>query len=68
MESPITYESALAELEQIVSAVERGDLPINQLTSRIKRAQDLLSLCKAQLTQVENDVNSLLNDQEQNIK
>lgn len=68
MESPITYESALAELEQIVSAVERGDLPINQLTSRIKRAQELLSLCKAQLTQVENDVNSLLNDQEQNIK
>lgn len=68
MESPITYESALAELEQIVSAVERGDLPINQLTSRIKRAQELLSLCKAQLTQVENDVNSLLNAQEQNIK
>lgn len=64
MPQTITYESALAELEQIVAAVERGEMPIDQLTTKIKRAQELLALCKNQLAQVENDVNSLLNGNE----
>lgn len=59
MKQKLTYESALAELESIVSSVERGDLPIDQLTAHLKRAQELLAFCKAQLTQVETDVNAL---------
>lgn len=62
MKEKITYEAALAEIEQIVASMERGDLPISQLTSNIKRAQQLLAFCKAQLIQVETDVNTLLND------
>lgn len=62
MNQKITYEEALKEIERIVASVERGDLPINQLSANIKRAQQLLSSCKAQLLQVENEVNSLLND------
>lgn len=62
MKEKLTYEAALAEIEQIVAAMERGDLPISQLTTNIKRAQELLAFCKAQLTQVETDVNTLLND------
>lgn len=64
MPQALSYESALAELEQIVTAVERGDMPIEQLTTKIKRAQQLLALCKHQLTQVETDVNALLNGNE----
>lgn len=64
MPQALSYESALAELEQIVTAVERGDMPIEQLTTKIKRAQQLLALCKHQLTQVETDVNTLLNGNE----
>lgn len=66
MPQTITYESALAELEQIVAAVERGEMPIDQLTTNIKRAQELLALCKNQLTQVETDVNTLLNGNQGN--
>lgn len=62
MKEKLTYEAALAEIEQIVTAMERGDLPISQLTTNIKRAQELLAFCKAQLIQVETDVNTLLND------
>lgn len=64
MPQALSYESALAELEQIVTAVERGDMPIEQFTTKIKRAQQLLALCKHQLTQVETDVNTLLNGNE----
>lgn len=62
MNEELTYEHALQEVEQIVAAVERGDLPISQLSSSIKRAQQYLAFCKEQLTQVENEVNTLLND------
>lgn len=66
MKEKITYEKALAELETIVASVERGDLAIDQLTTQLKRAQELLTFCKAQLTQVETDVNQLLNDSDTN--
>lgn len=62
MKENITYEAALCELEKIVASVERGELPIDQLTTQLKHAQELLAYCKMQLAQVENDVNSLLND------
>lgn len=61
MQETLTYELALNELEQIVTAVERGELPISELTTRLKRAQELLAFCQGQLTQVETDINNLLN-------
>lgn len=61
MKENITYEAALAELERIVASVESGELPIDKLTAQLKRAQELLAFCKTQLTQVETDVNALLN-------
>ncbi|MDO4210092.1 MAG: exodeoxyribonuclease VII small subunit [Bacteroidales bacterium] len=60
MQDNLTYENALSELEQIVSAVERGELPISELTVKLKRAQELLAFCQTQLTQVETDINALL--------
>lgn len=65
MKKELTYEAALAELEEIVSKVERGELAIDQLTTQLKRAQQLLAFCKTQLTQVETDVNTLLNPNEE---
>lgn len=62
MKQKLTYESALAKLESIVSSIERGDQPIDQLTVHIKRAQELLAFCKSQLLQVETDINTLLSD------
>lgn len=64
MNETLTYEAALAELEQTVAAVERGDLPIAQLTTRLKRAQELLAFCQTQLTQVETDIHTLLTPNE----
>lgn len=60
MQDNLTYENALSELEQIVAAVERGELPISELTVKLKRAQELLAFCQTQLTQVETDINALL--------
>lgn len=58
--SAISYEEALSELEAIVTAIESGDLPIDQLTPRLARAQDLLTSCKQQLEKVNTDVKKIL--------
>lgn len=55
----ISYEDILNELESIVSAVERGDLEIAQLTRQLKRAQTLLAQGKEQLQKVKNDVQNI---------
>lgn len=60
MKKEMTYEAALTELEQIVTTIERGEIPIDQLTKQLKRGQELLAFCKEQLTQVEEDVTKLL--------
>ena len=55
-----SYEEAVREVEQIVTELERGEMDIDQLTPKIKRAQELLALCQSQLKKVTDDVKKLL--------
>ena len=57
-----TYETALAELETIVSNLEKGDLELGKMTSQLRRAKELLAFCNENLAQVEHDVHDILND------
>jgi exodeoxyribonuclease VII small subunit len=54
-----TYEQALAELEQIVQAMETGQMPLDQLLERYRRACELLALCRERLQAVEDQVRLL---------
>lgn len=58
----ITYESALAELEQILATIENGGVAIDNIAKMLKHAQELLTFCKKQLAQVEEEVNGLLEE------
>ena len=60
----LSYEAALAELDSIVNAVERGELEIDQLTTQLTRAQILRAQCKTHLPKVQTDVQKIL-DHEQ---
>lgn len=60
MESPIKYETAVAELEQIVAQMESGKLDLDTLTTKLKRAQELIKLCKDRLTKTDEDIQKIL--------
>lgn len=45
----LTYEKAIAELEELVSRVEEKDAPLDRIEKDIKRAMQLLAFCKTQL-------------------
>jgi len=55
-----TYTQAFEELQQIVREIERGEILIDELSERVKRAKDLIEICKTKLSGTEADVNRLL--------
>lgn len=56
----IKYEDAVREIEQIARDMDNGNLDIDQLGEKLKRAQVLIDYCKAKLTKAEEDINKLI--------
>ncbi|HMM85225.1 MAG: exodeoxyribonuclease VII small subunit [Gammaproteobacteria bacterium] len=54
-----TYEQALAELEQLVQAMEAGQMPLDRLLDSYRRGAELLTLCRERLQAVEEQVKVL---------
>lgn len=54
-----SYEAALQELEQLVSRLESGDMPLEQLLGGYQRGAELLQYCRDKLKAVENQINVL---------
>jgi len=54
------YEAALAELQGIVHKMESNELDIDQLTEQLKRAQQLITLCKDKLTKTDEEIKKIL--------
>lgn len=56
---PATYEAALHELEQLVSQLESGQLPLEQLLTGYQRGAALLAFCRDRLQAVEEQIKVL---------
>ncbi len=50
------YEEALAELEEIVRKMESGEMSIDALTANIKKAKELVKLCRDKLMKTEGEL------------
>jgi exodeoxyribonuclease VII small subunit len=57
--TPPDYESALAELEQLIARIETGQLPLEQLLAGYERGAELLNFCRGKLQAVENQIKVL---------
>lgn len=60
----ITYTEALAELQQIVSEMENADIPVDELSDKIKRCTVLIRICKDKLTKTEAEIAKIMNAEE----
>ncbi|ERJ75818.1 exodeoxyribonuclease VII small subunit [Prevotella disiens] len=54
------YEEALSRLEAIVDKMERGDMDIDTMASELKKAQELIKVCKDKLTHTDEEIKKLL--------
>ncbi|CEA14732.1 MAG TPA: exodeoxyribonuclease VII small subunit [Fermentimonas caenicola] len=58
----LTYTSAKKELEAIVASIESGELDVDALTDKVKRASELITFCKDKLTKTDKELQKLLEE------
>jgi exodeoxyribonuclease VII small subunit len=56
------YSEAFDELQAIVSEIENGQISVDELSEKVKRATELIRLCKIKLSTTEENVNKILKD------
>ena len=65
MDKEIKYTEAFEELQQIVADIEDGEISVDELSVKVKRASELIKVCKTKLTSTEEDVNQILKELEE---
>ncbi len=58
------YTTAFEELQTIVSEIEEGEISVDELSAKVKRAAQLIKICKAKLSSTEEDVKKILEELE----
>lgn len=64
MEEKFNYTKAFEELQAIVTEIEQGEISVDELSEKVKRATELIQKCKLKLTTTEEDVNNILKELE----
>ena len=59
-DSPLNYDDAVRELQEILSELQAGELGIDMLTPKLQRAGILLDFCQGKLTKTEAEVQAVL--------
>lgn len=59
---PKSYDAALRELEDLVSQLDAGQLPLEELLDRYRRGAELLNFCRSRLEAVEQQIKVLEGD------
>lgn len=56
------YEMAISQLEEIVERLENNQLGIDEMTAQLKKAQQLIKLCKDRLTKTDEEIQKILGE------
>lgn len=54
------YEQAVHELETIVQRLENNELNLDEMSSELKRGQQLIKFCKDRLTKSDEEIKKIL--------
>jgi exodeoxyribonuclease VII small subunit len=61
--APASYEAALTELEALVSQLESGQLPLDQLMAGYQRGAELLKFCRSKLDAIDQQISVIDGEQ-----
>jgi exodeoxyribonuclease VII small subunit len=56
----IGYADAMAELGDILAELDRDDLDVDVLAERVRRAGELIALCRARIARAQSDVEGIV--------
>ncbi|WP_308502181.1 exodeoxyribonuclease VII small subunit [uncultured Alistipes sp.] len=55
-----SYAEAIAEIERILGRFRNEEMEVDSLAAEVKRATELIALCKTRLHKAEEEVNKIL--------
>lgn len=56
----LTYNEAMAEIEDVIAEIEGGELDVDILSQKVKRVAELIEVCKNKLHKTEAEVEEIL--------
>lgn len=62
MAKDISYSDALNELNEIAREIENESIAVDELTKKLKRASELITLCRAKLRLTEEEVKKIIGE------
>jgi exodeoxyribonuclease VII small subunit len=57
--APASYEAAMQEVDQLLSQLESGDMPLEQMLKGYQRGAELIKFCRERLEAVEYQIKVL---------
>jgi len=57
-----SFNASMAEIEEILKTIEDGEPDIDKLTSKVKRASELIKLCQKKLRETEDEIDTVFKD------
>jgi exodeoxyribonuclease VII small subunit len=61
----VTYNEAMAEVEEILEKIENEELDVDDLAEKVKRVSVLLKICKDKLLKTNEQVEQILKEMEE---
>ena len=62
MSNEPTYTAAFEELKEIVNQLENDSISVDELAEKMKRATELMKICKDKLTKTEEEINKTISE------
>lgn len=59
-EAPITYQKAYDELEAIMKDLQADKITVDEMTSKVNRAVELITFCNTMLRTTEGEVSAIV--------
>lgn len=63
-ENKPTFNQAVEELENILEEIESGEMDVDELAGKVKRASELLKLCQSKLRDTEKEIDGIIDKME----
>ena len=63
----ISYSKAIAEITDILSQIEKGELDVDELTEKVRRVTFLIKTCKSKLMSAEKEIETILDKDQQDV-
>jgi len=64
----VSYKEAITEIDEILRQLEDNELDVDELSEKVKRVSQLVTLCKEKLHNTEEEIDKILKEMDNNYK